>query len=1287
MLCVRFSSQPVQVPVLGGGFPLSSLSSLSSLLFLLVTVMLWAMVPPMPVQAQSGGQTEGVPVHAGDGTVVLQGWEEAPLPIYLPLILKGQSTGSAQVTPEQGGEAGYTPSQLHVKIPAGAVIGQSTLRIIPARAAPPAGLSDLNLLAEIELRDASGQLVISLGQPALVQFSYANVDLGLIDESSLAIHTQDGDGVWVKLPTDLDRGSRTASATVSHFSPFGLFGSPLVDDVHALALTVDARGTVIWFDFETFKILQKSPGALNSTVRSDLAGVHALHGYGDLDIDRATDTLYFTNGQRVYRIEPNGPPVAIYSPNVPGGEIVINGLSFNPGDGTLYVATDHHAFQMDPATGEQIRGLNCFRLGGVCLDAGVVDFRDVVVDAEGRVYATTREPARGSVTFSDWGNLYYWENGWLPVAYGFADPQGLAADDAGNVYVANFRGDAISVVSGADPQVVGVMRNIPFPLSLAVWGNTLVTRASRTISALPLTRRDGLPHSLEVASISPAGSLSGQGSHVVVQVSDPDPIPAHNVLRVGDRVIHEIASFAQDSILYQLPIELTPTTVARNLSIPSGGYRFSVGASHFSQGSLRVPMPGKWHFAQWYITDTIGVAQGDWLVWTISPGSSLQSLSSKEALFPPWNGSRGSWLTYQFNQLGRFTFTVTETNGISLTRYVEVTRTGPGNLGGSANIDPVQGGVVFSQGVRVEIPPGALPGSAVYTITVSNRRMDNPGPDSQTIMGYQYTVKFEPEPIELYKDIVLHLPYDPAALPEDPRAALFDPELEDFIPLDAQVADGYVSITLFAGRYEDPSTVAGAGESRGAQPRSADYWGQRLVGAINNVGKSLWWVVGLPNEKVENAYFVVLYNTRDGVSEAYAQKLLDALLYSRAVFDIQGYTQPSGQVIVKIAPWLTKGTQSEGFVPGIGTLGNWYMFFNDQLSDDEIKVTAAHEYFHILQKENMSAGARFITAPTWWLEGTATWAEYLVYPDIKSYHMRIEAGGDFVNIPFPGGWGSLDANQQYATVAFAIYLEKKVGGNTIKQIFGNLGVNTNLEEALTSVVGDLAPFYTEFAMDYWQQNYTPAEEWNLINFIPIQRLTSAETPIDFDGGGLTSYLTKIYSSGQGLPPSFTQASGSLLRAETMCEGEAGAVVHLLNAERKTILATFRNDADPIPSHKLSPLATYDLRNPLYLLFVNARPQYCSVTMVLETPTLSTLSPSIMSKGDIKVVEIRGDGFGNEAGSVSVSGLDATAEVVSWQKDRVFVTIGLEDPEQIGTLNVRVVHAEGISSNAGRVTVE
>jgi hypothetical protein len=85
--------------------------------------------------------------------------------IYLPLVYRAQGVGVAPVTPAHGGEAGYPPAQIHVRIPAGAVAGPSTLRIGPAGVSAPAGVSDLSLLAEVELRDAAGQPITTLGQP------------------------------------------------------------------------------------------------------------------------------------------------------------------------------------------------------------------------------------------------------------------------------------------------------------------------------------------------------------------------------------------------------------------------------------------------------------------------------------------------------------------------------------------------------------------------------------------------------------------------------------------------------------------------------------------------------------------------------------------------------------------------------------------------------------------------------------------------------------------------------------------------------------------------------------------------------------------------------------------------------------------------------------------------------------------------------------------------------------------------------------------------------------------
>ena len=226
--------------------------------------------PLIPIVLADDGADRGCPGHQLQRAAPAGGREPLPPSVLLPLIYNAFRTGPAQVTPEEGGEAFYSPSQLQVRIPAGAVISHGILRIGPASMPPPAGLTDLNLLAEVELRDAWGKLT-PIPEPARhnsIQLCQRGSEP---DRRRQPGHPhQDSTGAWVKLPTNLDSGSRTASATVNHFSPFGLFRSPLVDGVGALAMTVDTAGNLLWFDFQSLTILQKFPGVSVPTVRSDL---------------------------------------------------------------------------------------------------------------------------------------------------------------------------------------------------------------------------------------------------------------------------------------------------------------------------------------------------------------------------------------------------------------------------------------------------------------------------------------------------------------------------------------------------------------------------------------------------------------------------------------------------------------------------------------------------------------------------------------------------------------------------------------------------------------------------------------------------------------------------------------------------------------------------------------------------------------------------------------------------------------------------------------------------------
>ncbi|MDO8689771.1 MAG: hypothetical protein Q7R39_07125, partial [Dehalococcoidia bacterium] len=547
-------------------------------------------------------------------------------------------------------------------------------------------------------------------------------------------------------------------------------------------------------------------------------------------------------------------------------------------------------------------------------------------------------------------------------------------------------------------------------------------------------------------------------------------------------------------------------------------------------------------------------------------------------------------------------------------------------------------------------------------------------PNTLSALSYVYGVRLDPEPARLNQDIVLRLPYEPGGLSEPPVAAFFDSTLGDFVQIESSVAGGYVNITLEAGDDKvSSSSQAGVKASALSPPGASPPVGQKLRAAFNTIGSSLWWVTGLPNQKLEDDNFLVLYNTRDGTTEAYAQKLLDALDHSRWYLKGLDYAVPSGQVIVKTAPWVTRLTESEGFAPGLGTLSNWYIFFNDKLSDDEIRVTTAHELFHVIQMENMSFLARALTVPAWWREGTGTWAEYAVYPDVKTYTDRLPAGGDFVKIGFDD-WSYLGASQQYATVAFAIYLEEKKGQGSIKQVFGRMGALTPFALALAEVTGDLPGFLTNFLKDFWMQNYGPAKTWGMDNLAPTVYLKApATTVVNLTVPALSSGMVRVYyyeGQAPNPPDSFSQASGSVARMSLGC-GKTD--IYVLDAS-KSQLAKLSSEG----SHVLDRLDSYEPLSPLYFLYVNSDGLVsCDVTVVLETPSISWFYPNSIPVSQLTNVVIDGGGFGPMEGKVT------GGNVTSWSGGSI--TVGMT-PGSAGEQPLIVETAEGVRSNPKTITV-
>lgn len=114
-----------------------------------------------------------------------------------------------------------------------------------------------------------------------------------------------------------------------------------------------------------------------------------------------------------------------------------------------------------------------------------------------------------------------------------------------------------------------------------------------------------------------------------------------------------------------------------------------------------------------------------------------------------------------------------------------------------------------------------------------------------------------------------------------------------------------------------------------------------------------------------------------------------------------------------------------------------YFLINNILTDDQIKVTISHEFFHTIQyayfdETKLSDDKWF--SNIWWLEATAVLMEDEVYDDIDDYL-------GFLNPFFDRSYRSFeiyDGSHEYSMVIFAKYIKEKYGMQIIKDTLSSI---------------------------------------------------------------------------------------------------------------------------------------------------------------------------------------------------------------------------------------------------------
>ena len=165
-----------------------------------------------------------------------------------------------------------------------------------------------------------------------------------------------------------------------------------------------------------------------------------------------------------------------------------------------------------------------------------------------------------------------------------------------------------------------------------------------------------------------------------------------------------------------------------------------------------------------------------------------------------------------------------------------------------------------------------------------------------------------------------------------------------------------------------------------------------------------------------------------------------------------------------------------------------------------MKVTAAHEFFHVLQYEY---GA-WREPSNWWLENTAVWMEDEIFDDVDDYlnylgyiyedandNGRWDSGEVYYDLDGsvlgttgrPKGWAdcpdtpidTFNGYYEYGGVVWAKYLAEKYGDGFIKNVFHGLGGARNAIEVISDELNyrgySLADAVADFRVKYILQDF------------------------------------------------------------------------------------------------------------------------------------------------------------------------------------------------------------------------
>jgi hypothetical protein len=1163
-----------------------------------------------------------------------------------------------------------------------------------------------------------------------------------------AVGEADDEGTWTPLATAQSPDGGTAMARTGHFSGFGLYTGALTGNLNCKSggscrtsisesnpissMGMDGQGN-LYFIHPNGPYIYRIPSGGGPTdveiffnAQEAYSGTWLYKNY--ITVSDRTGDVFLVRNEQVFRIAPDKSWSLLYPTGSDTG-VKVQAARIDPNDGTLWVQC------RDDFTQDSLRQISAS--GTVTATVPFNATRGLSsqdngwgFDSDGRLFAL-----RG------W-SLYVLDDPvgnpgepWQLVAEGFPGTRrAITADQDGNVFVASgmalcpggstcildpaTRSHQIAVVNGtpAFPNLrIGGLRN---PTMVVRSGNRLLVSGGDSIITLPLDRRDPVDANAGEVSSPSLGSLSGRGSFVKL-VGRLASSPVHHAVWMGG-IRLPLAQVLPGELRFTIPSydhmwewakdQLPNLGQGARMTLPSGDVAIRVGPATRSIGAIQTPEPGRYKPTSYSQSRGSGtclpapqglqqpplqVAIGEWVYWRHG------SVSSRDGLFPALSAAEdGPWMAYRFTQAGDYVFDWVTEEG-TLPCSIRVSPGGAADYVSDFLVDPGVGGTFYNNGARMVIPGGALPGNDTYqlrltTIGVPAPASDVPAPDDPPDRSRQF-YRFDPDPPRLGADLRFGVPLGGDS--EQLAPAFFDDgaaagvpatyRQSMYIPIAHEIdgAAGYVNVVLDAGDYgaEAPAEPA-SGIRRIRRPVSpslggaVSWLGHKIKAGVNEVGGYLWWKVRMPNSKIEDSHFTILYNTREGMTEQKALAAHEGLTMARTRFMTEGYIVPDW-TIVTLDPKLA----TEGSTSGLGRLAHWNMTLGAWQVDDDLRSSAAHELFHIIQYENMSYDARARKFQwKWWMEGTAVWAEERLFPGQNSAADWVKKGSDFIHKGIRN-YGSMTDAQAYSSAALILHLEKENEG-IVLEILQSLGLMTSPEDALRDKVGNIPKLVEEFAISYFGGVDAPYKSWDLSKaFLAPRTLANPATPlIDKAMPGESAVAVRVATDPTKTPPvSFNDASGSVVRATHQAILQTTLI---LDPKAETVGALIGTLVGTPQARGLvlDKASTFTPANALTVIHVNGDPDGTvrNPNVVFEVPTVESVTPATFPYQSGVDLTLSGGGFGPSELGTDVRRVLVFFEerdAMTWAPETIVVRL---PPNTVTPMDVpiQVRNAAGVVSN-------